>query len=327
LVTSAGSIPQELTNYFQQTLGLTTEEITQITNGTPVVKVIDTDDKSAVNVFGAIYIKVPVTNFVALYQDLSQLKNTAGILAINKFSNPPQLSDLDQFALTDEDVKDLSSCKLNDCEVQLPEAAIDDLRKDIDWGSPDAANKVNALFRQGIINGLKKYQAQGNSALSDYRDKSQPFLIAQQFQQLLSSTAGLLTYIPEFHNYLLSYPNATLENSQTYFYWETVKFGLKPTSRVNHVAIYQKPGSNIYAIGDKQLYATHYFETAIDLTFCVIDSTNPSGFYLITRKGSIQQGLTGVKGSIVRKVAVDRTQSSLKDGLMMFKQKLESGAK
>jgi hypothetical protein len=48
------------------------------------------------------------------------------------------------------------------------------------------------------------------------------------------------------------------------------------------------------------------------------------GFYLITLKGSQQAGLTGLKGSIVRKVAVDKTRSSLERALATIKQNLEA---
>ena len=50
------------------------------------------------------------------------------------------------------------------------------------------------------------------------------------------------------------------------------------------------------------------------------------GFYLITVKGSQQAGLTGLKGSLVRKVAVDKTRSSLEKALEAIKQKLEARA-
>jgi len=64
----------------------------------------------------------------------------------------------------------------------------------------------------------------------------------------------------------------------------------------------------------------------LDLTVCVKDDENPvhPGFYLITMKGSQQAGLTGLRGGIVRKVAVDKTRSSLEKALTSIKQKLES---
>lgn len=97
-----------------------------------------------------------------------------------------------------------------------------------------------------------------------------------------------------------------------------------------HAIIYQgkSPQEPAYAVAVKQLYASHYFESALDLTVCVKDSQHPDhpGFYLITLKGSQQAGLTGLKGGIVRKVAVGKTRSALEKALASIKQKLESQA-
>src|SRR5262249_14838567 len=109
------------------------------------------------------------------------------------------------------------------------------------------------------------------------------------------------------------------------FLWEKVNFGLKPTLRMIQAIFYRdtSSGQQTSAIAVKQLYASHYFETALDLTVCVKDPDR-SGIYLITMKGSQQAGLTGFKGGIVRKVAVDKTRSSLEKALATIKQKLES---
>jgi len=79
----------------------------------------------------------------------------------------------------------------------------------------------------------------------------------------------------------------------------------------------------------KQLYSSHYFEAALDLTVCVKDQSTPqrNGFYLITLKGSQQAGLTGFTGGIVRKVAVDKTRSSMEKVLVAIKGQLENEAK
>ena len=128
-------------------------------------------------------------------------------------------------------------------------------------------------------------------------------------------------YLPELNEYLLEYPKAKSDNVQTLFYWEKVNFGLKPTFRIVQKIVYR--GEPTYAVAEKQLYASHYFQTALDLTVCIKDAQRP-GFYVITLKGSKQAGLTGLKGSVVRKVAVDKTRSSLERLLVTIKQKLES---
>jgi len=93
---------------------------------------------------------------------------------------------------------------------------------------------------------------------------------------------------------------------------------------VQAIVYHDKDSANPrYAVAVKQLFASHYFETALDLTVCVPDQEHP-GMYVITLKGSSQAGLTGFKGGIVRKVAVDKSRSSLEKALESIKQKLES---
>ena len=84
-------------------------------------------------------------------------------------------------------------------------------------------------------------------------------------------------------------------------------------------------GDPAYVIAEKQLYASHYFRTALDLTFCIADPSDPDrpGFYLIKTMGSEQAGLTGFKGSIVRKIALERSASSLQKSLAAIKAALE----
>jgi hypothetical protein len=133
--------------------------------------------------------------------------------------------------------------------------------------------------------------------------------------------------LPEFYQYLLDYPRAKPANVVDSFYWSHVKFGLKPTLRVVQVSTLRGGAADpiAYAIAEKQLYSSHYFQTSLDLTFCVRDTRTPNrfGFYLIKVLGSEQAGLTGVKGSIVRKVAVGRSVSSLQKSLEVIKGLLE----
>jgi hypothetical protein len=100
---------------------------------------------------------------------------------------------------------------------------------------------------------------------------------------------------------------------------------LKPTLRVVQSIVYSTAGTEpVYAVAEKQLYSSHYFQSALDITVVVKDPSKQIGFFLLTAKGSQQAGLTGIKGGIVRKVVVDKTRSSLEQGLQTIKQKLES---
>jgi hypothetical protein len=144
---------------------------------------------------------------------------------------------------------------------------------------------------------------------------------------MLSYSKALPANLPDFYNYLPAYPKARPDNVDDIFYWARVKFGLKPTLRVVQAST-MRGGLNdpvAYALAEKQLYSSHYFETALDLSFCVRDADNAKqpGFYLIMAIGSEQAGLTGVKGSIVRKTAVGRSVSNLQKALVTIRDALE----
>ena len=310
--------------FFRDYVGLKDDQITAIRNGKTVAKVVESRTPDEVFVFGSVYVQSTPERYLTLASDIDALRKLPSYLAIRKFSDPPQLSDLDSFTLEADDIKQLKNCEPGKCDVQLPTEAMDAFRRSVNWSAPDAANQVNRLAQQMALEAIQRYMQGGNTALGTYMDKHHPAVVGETFASLLSRSKALPVYLPELERYLLEYPEAKSENIQSEFYWEKVNFGLKPTLRIVQAIVYRGARSTDPAVAVKQLYASHYFETALDLTVCVRDKESPDrGFYLITLKGSQQAGLTGFKGGIVRKVAVDKTRSSLERALGAIKQKLE----
>jgi hypothetical protein len=314
--------------FFRQYAGLTEDQIEAIKDGQAFAKIMNSVTADEVIVFGAVYVKATPESYLRFACDIEHLRRLPGYLAIRKFSDPPQLSDLDGFTLEPDDVRQLQNCRPGKCEVQLPAESMEEFQRSVNWSAPDVAEQVNRLAQKMALQALLGYMQGGNTALGVYRDKNHPTEVAATFKSLLSRSQALPTYLPEFDRYLLDYPDLKLPNVQTQFYWEKVNFGLKPTLRIVQAIIYRgsKPAEPAYVVAVKQLYSSHYFETALDLTVCATDQERPNqrGFYLITLKGSQQAGLTGLKGSIVRKVAVDKTRSSLERALAAIKQNLEA---
>lgn len=313
--------------FFREYVGLNEDQIVALRGGKAVAKIIESRTPDEVFVFGSVFVHSTPEKYLQLASDIAALRKLPSYLAIQKFSDPPTLSDLDGFTLETEDVKQLKNCEPGKCEVQLPTEAMDAFQQSVDWSAPDVANQVNGLAQRMALEALHRYVQGGNTALGTYRDKKHPAVVAEAFHSLLSRSQALPVYLPELDRYLLDYPEAKSERIESQFYWEKVNFGLKPTLRVVQAIVYRGTRSTdpAYAIAVKQLYASHYFETALDLTVCVQDQEHPEhpGVYLITLKGSQQAGLTGLKGGIVRKVAVDKTRSSLERALGAIKQKLE----
>lgn len=316
--------------FFHEFIGLNDDQIREIRAGKAIAKILDSPTADQVFVFGSVYINSTPESYLKFASDIDALRKLPSYITLRKFSDPPQLSDLSGFTMDEQDFKQLKNCKPGHCEVQLPTEAMEEFQRSVNWSAPDANDQANRLAQQMALQALLNYQQGGNAALGTYRDKNHPAVVAETFASLLSRSRALPVYLPELREYLLNYPKADSGNIQSEFYWEKVNFGLKPTLRVVQAIVYQgkSPERPVYAVAVKQLYASHYFESAMDLTVCVKDDGPPahSGFYLITMKGSQQAGLTGLKGGVVRKVAVDKTRSSLEKALASIKQKLESQA-
>ena len=329
-LTAASQTSAELRDYFRDSIGLGPEQIADIQSGKAVARVLKSRTPEEIFVFGAVYIKATPESYVQLAGDFDRLRKLPGFLAIGKFSDPPRATDLEGFDFDAADIKSLKDCKPGNCEVQMPAEGIENIHKLINWSTPppELDRQVNQHVHERAIEGLQAYRHDGNQALGVYADKEHPTDVPKQFEYMLSYAQALPKYVPAFHHYLLAYPNAKAENISDMFYWAKVKFGLKPTLRIVQVVTLRGQSTNepAYAIAEKQLYSSHYFQTAVDLTFCIrgTDDSKVPGFYLIKAMGSEQAGLTGIKGSMVRKAAVGRSASSLEKSLGAIKIMLET---
>lgn len=323
----AAQTSREPYTFFKEFIGLTDDQIAAIQHGKAVTKVLSTTTPAEVAVFGAIYINASPEQYLKAAQNLDALRKSPNYLGVRRFSSPPKLSDLEGFALDEDDIKDLKNCKPGKCELQLPAESMEEFKTHVNWSAPDSPAQVNSLAQKMALEELVRYQRDGNSALGSYYDKEHPLHVVEQFESLLHESS-MSHYLPDLERYLIDYPRAELPNAESIFYWENVKFGLKPTLRMNQMVIYRGPGPSrpLDSVAIKQLYASHYFQTALDVSVCAKDTSQPDekGFYMITIKGSRQAGLTGPKGSIVRKKAISKLSSSLETSLVHIKGALEN---
>jgi len=318
----------DLGTFFRQNIGLSEDQIDAIRSGQPVAKPLPPRTPDEVLLFGAVYIHAAPEAYFQYARNFDRLRQTPGFLALGVFTNPPQLSDLKGFAFDSEDIQDLKSCEPGNCRIQMPATDIEELHQVINWSAPDVDDQVNQLLQKTAFELVLAYQREGNKALGVYNDKRDPTNVPEQFAYLLSYNEALSEHAPDFYHYLLAYPREKPAHFEETFYWAKVKFGLKPTLRIVHVVTMRgQPSDPIArAIAQKQLYSSHYFRTALDLSVCVRDPDDPkqAGFYLIKAMGSEQGGLTGSKGSIVRKAAVSRSVSNLEKGLAAIRSTIES---
>jgi hypothetical protein len=324
LATSSFSqTPEYLNRFFKENIGLTESDVSRMAEGKPVAKILDSPQASQVFVFGAISVNGRPDAFIQLRNNFDRVKSLPGYLSIRRFSTPPVLSDLTGFTIDANDVDELKECKPTDCAVQLPAAHIEQFRRKIDWSGPDPGGQVNRLAKEMTLQALLAYQQGGNRALGTYEDKEAPAYVSKQFSSLLERTKFLPAKLPALYSNLLYYPDKPVPGSSSVFYWEKIDFGLRPTIRVNQQITAHMNSDNGPAdvVAIKQLYANHYFQTALELYYCVPRSSG--SFYLVMVKGSEQDGLTGTKGRIIRMAATSKTKVALENSLLAIKKELE----
>ena len=113
----------------------------------------------------------------------------------------------------------------------------------------------------------------------------------------------------------------------SFIYWSQEQFGLKPVVSVTQVSVYQDPAQPSMMMGaSRQLYATHYFEASLGLTFAVDDGGEVRpGIYLIYVNRTRADALTGSFGRVRRSVVHSRTRDGVEETLAALKRRLEGG--
>lgn len=314
--------------FLVEQIGLTGQQVRLIEQGKVFTKAISSRTPADLLVVGAIFVRARPEEYPALAFDMERLRRLPSYVAVGRVSDPPRLSDLDDFTLEPEDLRSLRSCRTGKCGVQMSDEMMLAVRKNIDWEAPNADVEASHQMKKIAIELLRRYQTDGNRALGSYRDKGYSFEVDAELRLLLDQLPTLPEYLPSLREYLLDYPRAKLPNAESFFFWERVSFGLKPTLRLNHAISYRANGPRGKAeiVIVKQLYASHYLQLALDLTVCVPGESEAgeAGFYLITFKGSRQHGLTGLLGGIAKRIIVSRTRSAQEKILLNIKTHLES---
>jgi hypothetical protein len=289
---------------------LTAEDRRQLLAGMPIARALPADASKELAVFGALWVRGSIDRYVQRLNDIEQFEKGGRFKLTRRIGSPPALSDFASMRVSDEDVRDLRYCEVDDCEVKLSEHAIQRLRSEVDWKSGNPRAAVDRIMRQFAFDFVTAYVKDGDRALPVYRDRGRPISSAVEFRDMLAGMTELRLYGEELRRYLAEFPAATPANAGSFIYWQETEFGLKPIIRISHLSIRQGPTETIVA--SRMLYATHYFWTALDLRALIPDPSRGDGFWLLTTSRSRTDGLSGLTGLFIRR----RVRSEVVDGTL-----------
>lgn len=320
-LSEGAAFPQPLEGYLRASIRLTPAERRALLSGASVSKLLEADAGKEVAVFGAVWIDAPMSAYVDLVEDIESFERGGGFRVTKRISSPPRLEDFDRLTLSDEDVADLRTCRVGDCEFKLSQDALDRMRRTIDWSRPTVKRDVEALARRIALDYVTSYLEGGNERLAVYRDAARPTFVAEEFRSMVDRMPALVEFLPELKAYLLGFPTATLSNATSFLYWQEAQFGLKPTIRINHLVVEERLDG--IAVANKQLYASHYFWTALELRVLVPDPRRGRGFWFVNINRSRSDGLSGFVGRMIRGRVQSEAMKGLGSILQATKQTLE----
>jgi hypothetical protein len=315
------ALSSQLESYLSTTVRPSTAERKLLMSGGPVSKLLDADASKEVAVFGAVWIDAPVRRYVEAVEDIENFEKGGGFILTKRISSPPALADFSQLRLPEDDVRDLKSCRVGDCQLKLGEKGLQAFRTEVNWNGPDTQAAAEAVMRRLAFEYVMGYLEGGNERLAVYRDDSPPMFVAEEFRSMVNGMPSLTTYLPSIRRYLLEYPKVQLPDATSFLYWQATEFGLKRTVRINHLTIHE--GADSTVVASKMLYASHYFWTALELRVLLPDTARGPGFWLITVNRSRSDGLSGFTGLFVRRRVRSEVVNGVQAALRATKTRLE----
>ena len=295
------------------------EELSDLRRGRVVKHGLPSRAPGEVAVAGAVAIRAPKTAFFAHVRDITHFKSGQEILQIGRFGDPPTLGDLAALTVGVDDF-DARSCRVGDCGIRLPAAAIERFAREIDSKAADAQARGAQLFKQILFDQVTAYMA-GADHMPQYDDGPRPIRARDEFEGVLSGMPELGALLPGLPDHLRHFPSARLTNAEDFLYWSKEKFGVAPFITVTHVTLVCRSAVTCL-MTTRDVYSSRYLDASIALAIAT-DAGTPGAFDLVYDNRSRANALKGRFGSLRRSLTERRAGGGLESSLNAVKTSLE----
>jgi len=324
---SLGAQPGEPASFLTEYAGLSREDLSDITKGTPVARILDPSVPTEVVPFGTIRVEVPAEFFIEKFSDITAFKKGKEVLQIGKFHTPPRLEDLDPLTLGLEELETLRRCRVGSCGLKMTAEMISRLQKEVNWSAPDWQRLAMVVYRRLLFDYVNGYLRKGPAALAVYQDKAEPLRLADELRSIIKASPYLAQHLPELDRHLISLPDLGLPDSEHFLYWSQERFGFKPVVSVTDVSICRvvRGSGTSYVIASMQIYADHYFTGSLGVAEFVDKNRQRPGSdaYLTYLNRTRVDLLLGVFSGLKRFFLRRRLLDGMDKYLRLVKQRLE----
>ncbi len=311
--------------FFKPSVMLNEDDRRRLDRGEPLARVLPAGDRE-VAVFAAVAVDVSGDRLVEWVRRIELFKKSSYVLAIGRFSNPPNVRDLATLVLDDEELEEIRRCRPGDCALKLAGSEMSELKNRATQAGPNWKPALQEEFRRIVLNRVVAYRASGSSGLLPYEDHRDRVWPAARFALLLRHSPFLTEQVPEFVEHLNRSPDAAASGVESFIYWSKERFGNKPVVSATQVSILRgNDGRRPDAlVAGKGIFATHYLDASLGLTAILPGAPGKAGYLVHVNRSDVDV-LGGVFGGLVRWTLQRRLKAEAADVLQGLRRRLVSG--
>ena len=309
--------------FFQPLVTITADDRRRLDRGEPIARVLPATDRE-VAIFAAVPVSIDGDRLVAWIREIEALKKSSYVLAIRRFSNPPQLEDLAGLTLDDDDLSKIMDCRPSACGVKLSAIEMTQLQRAAAESSGDWKPAVQERFRQLVLQRVRSYL--NAAVVGPFEDHSEQIWPAQEFARLVDHSAFLTEHLNAFAEQLRAPPGPPNPGVESFLYWSTERVAKRPITSVTHVNIIRGSDAGLpdVLVAGKEIFSTHYINASLGITALMRGA--PEGpIYLVYVNRSQVDVLHGMFGGVVRWFMQRRLKAEAASVLQGLRRRLESG--
>jgi hypothetical protein len=316
-------LPPDLRGVLSTELKFSPSDLAELEAGKIVARRLGAAAPGEVGAAGAVRVQGHKEALVDLYRDIVNFKRGPDVAAIGLFRDPPSIADLESLPLDTRDVN-LRSCRVGNCDIRLPTAAILRFQHDVDWRASDADARAAALFKEVLIEHVRAYISGGGPGLiTEYDDEKRPVRPMADFSGLLAGSSYIEKLVPGVSRHLQAFSSSPLAGGEDIIYWSKESMGsAAPFVTVTHIVIAQ-PTPASFVIASRDVYSSRYIDASLSLTIASDSVASPDAFYLVYVNRSRADALKGALAGLRRSIVERRVRASLEENLKLTKARLQ----
>ena len=295
---------------------VTDDERMTLARGDVVARALDAH-RGQVAVLAVVRTTADPAVLVSATRDIGRLKKSRFVSAIERFSDPPELSDLDALVLSERDRQALKDCEVGKCSFKLAAIEIEALRRQR-YGDVDG-DRVTAAFRQVLLDRVQAYQASGLASLPPVANRPKPWRL-DEVAAALEAQSPPVPRAPRLDTWQRDRQGANGQR-ESFLYWSQEWYGSgKPVILVTHVVIHQDRPDQALVVG-RQIFASRYMNGGLSLTAITTDAAGTR--YLAYLNRSAVDLLGGVFGGFARSMLQSRLARDVPELVLKLRDRLE----